>query len=62
MTVVPASASGNSNAKAQARDLRKLEKRREKATKKYAKQQKKAEKKMLRTEKKNSFKYPSHPY
>lgn len=56
--VFPAGAQGQSPAEARA--LRKAEKRRQKATKKYAKAQKKAERKMLKTERKNT-KYPSHP-
>jgi outer membrane lipoprotein-sorting protein len=51
------SLAAQSNAKAQARELRKADQKRQKAMKKYAKAQKKAERKMLKTERKNT-RYP----
>ena len=47
----------NVNARAEANEVRKANKRQAKAQKKYAKAQKKAERKMLKTERKNSKRY-----
>jgi hypothetical protein len=49
------------NTYTQPSDVRKAEKRQQKAQKKYAKQQKKAERKMLKTSKKNTH-YPPQQF
>jgi len=54
---VPAYARNSTSPKAQAREVRKTNKRQQKANKKYAKAQKKAQRKMLKTERKNSRRY-----
>lgn len=54
---MPAYAGNSTSPNAQAREVRKANKRQAKAQKKYAKQQKKAERKMLKTERKNTKRY-----
>jgi len=58
--LLPASAQSR-NTYSQPTDVRKLEKKQQKAQKKYAKAQKKAERKMLKTERKHTH-YPPRQY